>query len=169
VKLFLLQNDGRLSMRIPARFRRISKKGVVFIAGFEGFRSHPYNDSAGYATVGYGHLIRYGPIRPNDKPISKRKALKLLKKDIRKSTTAVRKLNLKLTQAEFDALVSFAFNLGFGYFNGGHDMAKAIRSKKRCQIGNAFLEYDWAGHHRAPGLTRRRRRERRLFLSGRYH
>src|SRR3954462_14334785 len=109
-------------MRRPARFRRISKKGVVFIAGFEGFRSEPYNDPAGYATVGYGHLIRYGPVRVTDRPISKRKAIRLLKKDMHKSASAVRKLDLKLTQAEFDALVSFAFNLGFGYFSGGHDM-----------------------------------------------
>jgi len=156
-------------MRIPARFRRSSMKGVKFVAEFEGFRSHPYNDPAGYATVGYGHLIRYGPIHSGDKAISKKQALKLLRRDMKRSAAAVRKLKIRLSQNEFDALVSFAFNLGTGYFSGDHDMARAIRSKSYHRIADAFMEYDRAGHRRLVGLTRRRGRERRLFLSGRYH
>jgi len=156
-------------VRIPARLRRISKKGVNFVAEFEGFRSHPYNDAAGYATVGFGHLIRYGPIHSSDRAISRKQGLKLLKRDMGRSASAVRRLKLRLTQAEFDALVSFAFNLGTGYFSGDHDLANAIRSKNHHRIANAILKYDRAGGRKLPGLVRRREREKRLFLYGRYH
>jgi len=158
-------------MRRLAKYRKLSQKGLKFIAGFEGFRNHAYNDAAGNATIGYGHLLHMGGVTVNErnKRISKVRALLLLRKDCHKAANAVRKLQIKLSQNEFDALVSFAFNLGSGYFSRTHSIGKEISSRNYLGIANSMLLYSQAGGRRLEGLVRRRRMERRLFLNGNYN
>ena len=48
------------------RPKHLSKAGAAFIGAFEGLRLTPYNDAAGHATVGYGHLLHYGPVTQHD-------------------------------------------------------------------------------------------------------
>jgi GH24 family phage-related lysozyme (muramidase) len=169
----MLPIDGgrlRAAIRIrrPASKFRLSAKGLEFIARFEGFRSHPYNDAAGYATVGYGHLLRYGPVRPSDLPISVREAVALLRKDVHKSADAVRALPVKLKQHEFDALVSAVFNLGPGVLDKGRSLGDAVRSGKFRRVPAALKLYDKAGGRVLAGLLARRTAEGRMFATGRY-
>jgi lysozyme len=175
------------------RVRWLSKAGLEFIAEFEGFPNDgkPYNDPVRFATVGYGHLIGYRPVKPSDywsiwiegqnRPgrLNKAEARALLSDDLRHDyEPAVRKLFMpgeplegKYTQGRYDALVSFAFNLGPGAvqgISGFETMGRAIQAGDIRAIGDAFLLYDKAGGSALAGLTRRREAEKRLFLTGHY-
>lgn len=170
----------------------VSAQGLAFIAEFEGFYPAPYNDPAGYATVGYGHLIGYRPVQAKDHAaiwvwgqkepgrLTRQEARRLLRSKIAQNyQPAVTRLFEKdgplygkWTQHRFDALVSFAFNLGPGAVTPGtkgfETIGRAIRAGDLRAIGDAMLLYDKAGGKALPGLTRRRTAERRLFLTGNY-
>lgn len=165
----------------------ISNKGLKFIGEFEGFYDRPYNDPVGYATVGYGHLIGYRPVQPQDKTarwvknqktpgvLTKAEALELLRRDLNaRYEPAVRGLFRGLgplrhvyTQGLYDALVSFAYNLGPGSVLGApgfETMGRAIAAGSPRAIADAMLLYDKAGGRALPGLTRRRRAEADMVL-----
>lgn len=169
----------------------ISEQGIDFIARFEGFYPRPYNDPVGYATVGYGHLIAYRPVLSSDNQgiwvkgqkrrgvLTEAEAKTLLKRKLASDyEPAVRRLfevggplHGKFTQGRYDALCSFAFNLGPASLSGipGFEtMGRAIQSGDLVAISDAFLLYDKAGGRALPGLTRRRKAEQRLFVTGRY-
>lgn len=175
------------------KIKKVSHQGVAFIAEFEGLPNggRPYNDPVGYATVGYGHLIGYRPVLESDHAsiwipgqttpgkLTREEALKLLKQDLaRKYEPAVRALfdiNGPLVnsfdQPLYDALVSFAYNLGTGSISGAsgfETMGRAIRSGKRNKIADAMTLYVYGGSQRLPGLVRRRNAEARLIKTGNY-
>ena len=169
-----------------------SPAGVKFIADFEGFLAVPSDQLDGHATVGIGHLIHYGPITPADLTgvwiegqktpgrLTREEAERLLAKDLAvKFEPAVRELfepggylEGKFEQTLFDALVSAAYNLGPGVVTPGtpgfETVGRAIQSRNRTAIADALLLYDKANGRALPGLTRRRRAERRLILAGEY-
>lgn len=144
----------------PARPTKLSKAGAEFIAGFEGFLANAYWDPWGDVwTIGYGHTsgVKQG------QHVTKRQALELLQKDAAVAATAVRDLvHVNLNQNQFDALVSFAFNLG------GGALAESTLLKKlnRRDYKGAQLEFGkWthAGGVVLAGLVRRRHAEAALF------
>jgi len=139
----------------------LSKRGVDLIASFEGFRSHPYRDAVGVWTIGYGHTRGVGP---NTRPVTRAQALALLREDARHCEQAIRRLGVPMTQAEFDATVSLCFNLGVGVLDRGRSFGDAIRARKYRKAANAMLLYVHAGGRKLPGLVRRRKAERRMFL-----
>lgn len=158
----------RKPRRSLVRATRVSKAGAAFIAGFEGFRSGPYRDAVGVWTIGYGHTAG---VRNTSPHITRAEGRKLLRDDLdRKYAPPVvalaKRLKLKLSQNQFDALVSAVYNLGPGILDQGRTMGDALRSKNRRRIADAFLVYDKAGSppRALPGLTRRRKAERSLFL-----
>jgi len=183
-------NPPKPSSKPLKRPTTTSAKGVQFIAEFEGFFATPYNDPAGYATVGYGYLLGYRPVAPEDRRstwidrqqrpgiLTEPEARRLLKKELaEKYEPAVRPFfapDAPLAgagQETFDALVSFVYNLGTASLSGipGFEtMGRAMKSGKRQAIGDAMLLYTYAGGKKLPGLVRRRRAERRLFLRGIY-
>jgi lysozyme len=139
-----------------------SHDGIALITEFEGFVGHPYRDAVGVWTIGYGHTESVGP---HSASITQAQARELLAQDLRhKYEPYVNALKLPLNQHQFDALVSFVYNLGSGYLQPGHSMGDALRAHKWHAAANAFLLYDKAGGHALPGLTRRRQAERALFL-----
>lgn len=143
------------------RPRTISQNGVDLIAGFEGFVPHPYRDAVGVWTIGYGHTAGVGPNTPN---LTQKQAKALLWSDLERTyVPPVRKFK-GLNQQQFDALVSFAYNVGPGYLQPGHTMGDALARGDMRAAADAFLLYDLAGGQKLPGLTRRREAERRLFL-----
>ena len=94
--------------------RHITHDGIDLIKRFEGFSSTVYICPAGYPTIGYGHLVRLGESYTE---ISETEAEELLRKDVESAERAViRLVNVPLTDGQFDALVSFTFNLGSGAF-----------------------------------------------------
>src|SRR5690606_9302079 len=94
--------------------KELSNNAVKFLHGSEGFSAYVYKDQAGKDTIGYGHLIKPG--EKFKEPMSEEEARALYNKDIKKFIDAVNefdtKYSLNLTQNQFDALVSFTYNLG---------------------------------------------------------
>lgn len=143
-----------------------SSKGVKRIAGYEGFVDHAYKPVPGerFWTKGYGH---YGPdVKPGDR-ISRAAALRLLKRDLRTYEGAVRSaVKVKVSQQEFDALVSLCYNIGTGAF-ASSSVVRELNRGNRKAAANHFL--DWNKGDNPPrvlvGLDNRRKEERALFLS----
>lgn len=133
-----------------------------------GFAAVAYRCPAGKQTVGWGHVIR-----PNERiqtPFSEADAEQLLLKDLDRVWPAVRAaVRVPVTQAMFDALVCFAFNVGIGAFLGSTLLAR-LNSGDYAGASDQFLRWNKArdpqsGLMRAlAGLTKRRNAERALFL-----
>lgn len=138
---------------------KISENGLNLIIAFEGFcpKATKVVKTEKYYTIGYGH---YGKDVVENQTITKEDALSLLKKDMKRFETKVMKYNdcYNFTQNEFDALVSFAYNVG----NIDQLTAKGTRTKK--EIADAMLLYIKSGGNVLDGLRKRRTKERELFL-----
>ncbi len=158
---------------------RISATGLALIEQFEGFFARPYDDPAGHATVGYGHLLHFGPVTAADRratwvprqqtpgQLTGAEARQLLRQQLAADyEPAVRRLELPLTQSQHDALVSFVYNVGTGALAAGTGIGRALRARRWQIAADELLHWDKAGvpPQPLPGLTRRRRAERALFL-----
>lgn len=134
---------------------KVSENGINLIKQFEGCRLDSYKDSAGVWTIGYGHTsgVYKGQV------ISQMEADMLLRQDLVKAELAVMKYDNKYhwTQNQFDALVSFAFNIG----SINQLTAKGTRSI--AEISAKIPAYRKAGGKVLPGLVRRRTAEKELF------
>lgn len=135
-----------------------SQKGIDFIKAHEGLRLNAYKalPSEEHYTIGYGH---YGPDVSAAMSITIREAEQILKDDLKKFETYVTKTGKATTQGEFDALVSFSYNCGKG------NLDKLVKNRSGKEIADAMLLYTKAGGKDIPGLVRRRKEERELFLS----
>ena len=145
---------------------QISQKGLNLIKEFEGCRLEAYKCPAGVWTIGYGttdsdYSITKTKIRAGLK-ISKQKAETWLRQSVNKKyCPKVNKYNNKYhwTQNEFDAMVSFAYNLG------SIDQLTANGKRTKKEIAEKMLLYNKGGGKVLPGLVRRRKAEQKLFLS----
>ena len=143
-----------------------SDMGLQFIADHEGIQRTPYNDSKGYATIGIGHLLHKSRVTEQDRrqwgTLSDRQVMNLFRQDIARFEEAVnRNVNVPLTQAQFDATVSFTFNVGIGAF---------LKSAFRQQLNRRHYDGTLLGnYHRPIEIMRRRGDEIRLFSSGQYN
>lgn len=147
----------------PAVFAHmVSEKGLEFIARWEGCVLHAYDDGTGVWTIGIGHT---GGVKPGQ-TITRARALALLRQDAGHAVAAVNSLGLHLTQPEFDALVSFAFNCGGGALTGGVSKNLHAGSPQAAMV--VLREYDHAAGRVLTGLVRRRAAESALFLHGSY-
>lgn len=128
---------------------------------FEGFRRDAYRDVTGVLTIGYGHTG--SDVREGDR-LTTYAAEELLLMDLREHERAVRRLKVAHTQGQFDALVSFAFNVGIGRLNRSA-LLKVIRNGgSKAQITHEFKRWVFAGGHRMPGLVKRREWEAKRFF-----
>lgn len=169
-----VKRENRRHARKAASQRKLSDNGLDLIARFEGFVPHVYNDAAGHATVGFGHLLHHGPATAADRArygtrenpkLSRSEALVLLRRDARQAQDAVRSLvRTGVSQNEYDALVSFVFNVGAGAFKTS-TLLQLLNRGRRGRAGVQFLRWNKAGGRVLLGLSRRRRAERRLFRS----
>ena len=140
---------------------RISEKGLNLIKAFEGLRLEAYLCPAKVWTIGYGHTGKVEGLKiKKGLMISRRQANELLIDDLEKFEKKVMKYNKKYqwTQNEFDALVSFAFNIG------SIDQLTALGTRSKKTIADKILLYNKAGGKVLAGLSRRREAERALFL-----
>jgi lysozyme len=152
---------------------RTSNQGLALLIEEEGFVPYAYNDPAGHATVGVGHLLHLGAVNAADQArygtrarprFSRDQAIKLLRSDVGAFERAVLSaVRVRLNQNEFDALVSLAFNIGTGAF-AGSTVVRELNANRRGAAADAFLLWRNAGGR--PILHPRRRRERALFLKG---
>jgi lysozyme len=159
----------------------LSSNGAAFIGAFEGFRDQCYNDAVGNCTIGYGHLVHAGPTTAADRAkwgtITRSRGLELLQVDAAHCVTAVHdQIHIPLTQGQFDALVSLAYNCGPGVIAG---VAAIVNAKPRYARRNqlpewrqrvkaTLLTYDHAGGVELTALKRRRQAEGVLFTTGHY-
>ena len=128
---------------------------------FEGFRRDAYRDVTGVLTIGYGHMG--SDVREGDR-LTTYAAEELLLMDLREHERAVRRLKVAHTQGQFDALVSFAFNVGIGRLNRSA-LLKVIRNGgSKAQITREFKRWVFAGGQRMPGLVKRREWEAKRFF-----
>lgn len=140
----------------------VSERGVNLVARFEGFRSKPYRDAVGVWTIGYGHTAG---VSASSAAISRADAKRLLRRELDTVyAPAVRALGLRLTQNQFDALVSFVYNLGPGAIASSTTVGTLLRQGHYRKAANAMLAWNKAGGRSLLGLTIRRHVERRLFL-----
>lgn len=148
------------------RRRNVSRNGLEFISIWEGEVLHGYNDSAGHCTIGIGHLLHLGNCSGAElrRTITHGQALDLLKKDARVAVKAVRKLvKRRLAQHEFDALVSFAFNVGTGALAESTLLRRVNDRASAHEIHEAFGMWTKAGGVVSQGLINRRAAEAALF------
>lgn len=134
---------------------KTSTTGLNLIKAFEGCRLTAYLCPAGVWTIGYGHT---GNVKSGQK-ITQKQADNYLKSDLTRFEKHVMSFNkiYKWTQNEFDAMVSFAYNLG----SITQLTANGTRTKK--QISERITSYNKANGKELAGLTRRRSMEKALF------
>jgi lysozyme len=141
---------------------RTSKHGVEFIAAFEGFVDHPYQDAVGVWTIGFGHT---GPGTRGMGRISQQRGLALLAADVGTAEAAVNGLKLEFSQSQFDALVSIAFNCGGGILAASKTLGQALRAPGMRGVPAAIRIYCHAGGRELPGLVRRRNAEAAMWAA----
>jgi len=157
---------------------KVSPEAIRVIKHHEGVKFKPYRCPALLWTVGVGHVIDHSHISV---PIESRKALaipegwdrvltpdevdKLLTDDLRRFEQGVLRLcPAGLNQSRFDALVSFAFNVGLGNLQRSSIRMKHNRGDFEG-AADAFLMWTKAGGRELPGLVKRRKDERAMYLS----
>ncbi len=140
---------------------KTSQKGIDLITRFEGFRARAYKCPAGVWTIGYGHTkgVKAG------QSVTLEGAQDLLRQDLKNFEDWVNKLvKVELTQGQFDALVSFCFNLGPGALDSS-TLLKLVNQQKFALAADQFKRYNKASGVELSGLTKRRLAERDLFVS----
>ena len=128
---------------------------------FEGLRLEAYRDAAGVLTIGYGHTG--SDISEGDR-ISEYWAQELLRNDLGAAEAAVRRLHVARTQGQFDALVSFVFNLGIQRLQGSTLLTVIRKGGSHHQIRQEFKRWVYAGGKKLRGLERRRVWEAKRFF-----
>ena len=125
-----------------------------------------YLDPVGLPTIGYGHLIKPGEEHLKHVTLTRQQGRDLLAADLRTAERGVLQVvSTPLTQEQFDALVSFTFNVGVGNFQGS-TMRRKLAARDYTGAAREFPRWVHAQGQRLPGLVRRRREEMELFLSG---
>jgi lysozyme len=151
---------------------KISDEGLALIKEFEGLRLKAYKCPAGVWTIGYGHTSNAGaPTVVPNMLISKETAEAVLRSDLAQFELGVERLmDVPLTQSQFDALVSFAYNVGLGSENRNSPPGLTRSTlRKRINEGNydaapaEFMKWTRGGGKELPGLVRRRRAEVKLW------
>lgn len=143
---------------------RASEKAIELIKKYEGLRLRVYRCPSGLLTIGYGHTRTAVP----GLAINKEMAEILLEEDLRECEKVINDLvKVPLTQNQYDALVSFVFNVGRGNFERS-TLLKKLNEGGYVAASDEFLKWtkgrQRGGVKELPGLVRRRKEERELFL-----
>ena len=143
---------------------RLSQFGVELIKKFEGLSLRTYVDAVGVLTIGYGHT---GSDVTEGKKITEEEAENLLLKDVASFESAVNTFtNVRLNQNEYDALVSFSYNVGPTAYKNSTLLRKLNNGCDRVEVAEEFPRWvKGANGEDIPGLVRRRAEEKKLFLS----
>lgn len=148
--------------------RHVTEEGLNLIKRFEGFSPNIYICPAGYPTIGYGHVVLTQEREQFAAGITPVQATELLRKDVRIAERAVlRLISVPLTDVQFDALVSFTFNLGAGALQRSTLRRKVNRGEHET-VPAELLKWVWVAGKRLPGLLSRRRLEGQRY-SGRFN
>jgi lysozyme len=144
---------------------KTSQKGIKMIGEHEGLRLQAYLCPAGIPTIGYGHTkgVKMG------QSITQSQADQFLAEDLADAENAVNAQNLRLNQNQFDALVSFVYNVGAGNFQKSTLLTKAKLNPNDATIAAEFDKWNKTRVNGIltplKGLTNRRKAELKLYFS----
>ena len=139
----------------------ITTTSLSLIQHFEGFSATIYRCPAGLATIGYGHVVHADEDFTDS--ITTDIAEVLLRQDVTVAEEAVlRLIHVPLANGQFDALVSFTYNLGQGALQRSTLRRKVNRQEHQAAPAE-LMRWVWAGGRKLPGLVRRRAAEARLY------
>ena len=125
---------------------------------FEGFEAKAYKCPAGVWTIGYGHTLN---VKPND-VITEAQASTLLEEELQDYAAKVAKIVPTANQNQFDAMVSFAYNLGVNALGTSTLLKKHLAGDYKGAQAE-FLRWDKANGKVLAGLTKRRHQESALY------
>ena len=149
--------------------QKISNRGLELIVAHEGIILNLYNCPANHATIGVGHLVHYGPIEGSEseefkRGITKERAMELLRSDVATAEDTVNRLvKVPLNQNQFDALVSFVFNIGETQFTSS-TLSRKLNQGDYNSVPSELSRWVNGGGRKLPGLVNRRRDEGNLFV-----
>jgi len=146
---------------------KTSQVGIDLIKHYEGYKTKPYRCPAGLYTVGYGHVINDGRVLPTDcnRVFLKDEINALLIADLKRFERGVTMYcPVQLTQNQFDALISFSFNLGLGTLQRSK-VRQRINRNNIVGAGEVLLKYNTARGKVLKGLDLRRKDEYALLMS----
>lgn len=142
----------------------VSQKGLDLVKQFEGLRLNAYLDSVNVPTIGYGTTVY-----PNGNKVkigdvcTKEEAETYLRTDINRRAAAVGEIGVN--QNQFDAILSFCYNLGLGAWNKSTLRKKILANKNDPTIETEFNKWNKAGGKVLAGLVKRRQAEADLYFS----
>ncbi len=164
---------------------KTSQQGIDLIKHYESLNDgdltmiglQPKMDPAGIWTEGYGHAMTYNGsflkgeeikdiAYSNQQVHNEGEAIGLLAFDLLSREKQLTELGLDLLQNQFDACISFIFNVGFGNFQQSTLLSRIRQSKPDFMIESAFLMWNKGGGVVLPGLTFRRQTEAKLYNDG---
>ena len=147
---------------------KLDSKGYDLIKEFEGFSNIPYKCSANIPTIGYGNTFYPDGKRVSmlDKQITKEYADEIFKNVVDNFAFKVSKLiKSKVTQNQFNALVSFAYNVGIGNLEKSTLLKLVNINPNDAMIAKQFLRWNKAKGKELKGLTNRRIKESALYFT----
>lgn len=150
------------------KITKISEAGLNLIKSFEGLRLKPYKCSAGVPTIGYGNTFYENnkKVSLTDVVITESRAIELLGWSLTKFEQYVDSYcRDDISQPQFDALVSFCYNVGPGNLKSSTLLKKVNANPNDPTIRAEFLKWNKAGGKALTGLTRRRTAEADLYFS----
>ena len=142
------------------RLMTISEKGLNLIKTFEGCKLKAYKCPAGVLTIGYGTTKGV----TEGMEINLAMAERMLLSDIAPLEKTINKMGINFRQGQFDALVSFMYNLGVGNFNKSTLKKRIQDGAKDEVIAEEFKKWNKAGGKVLAGLTKRREAEANLWM-----
>lgn len=140
--------------------KRLDRNGLAMLTKLEGVRLKAYKDLGGVWTIGYGHTAT---ARPGMK-ITQAEAIRLLERDVERFEDCIAEnVDVALTQHQYNAIISYAFNRGCGGFRSSA-LYKLINTRQFAQAASAWLTSAvTVKGKRASGLVRRRKVEVAMF------
>lgn len=154
---------------------QMSEHGIDLLTEWEGFKPNAYNDIVGVATIGVGHALTPaeksagalnidGTSVPYANGLSEDQVKALLGSDLQRYESALNDaIAVDLAQNQFDALVSFCFNIGIGGFQGS-TVLKDVNNSNFDAVPGDLRMWDKAGGQVSDGLVNRRAKEISLWL-----
>jgi lysozyme len=145
--------------------RHITQTGLELIKSFESFSSRIYICPAGYQTIGYGHVVKESEREKFLAGIAIQEGEMLLRQDTQIAEQAVcRLITVPLTDGQFDALISFTFNLGSGALQRS-TLRRKVNREEHDDVTAEFAKWVWGGGIKLNGLIYRRNIESKVYNS----
>jgi len=166
MQLNIIRNIKKSIGNLKTNQMKLSQNGYEFISQEEGVKTHAYQDAIGIWTVGIGFIQVDGTKVTKDTTLSLDSIkTEFFKQIVKYEDTVNNYVTSKINQNQFDALVSFSFNLGVGALPSSHLLIKINANPQDSTITDEFVKWDKAGGKVNQSILGRRKREAKLYFS----